>query len=83
MTPREIEFVVKQERRLCKVGHELGYFHRWDDTLPGGVAAVVEFPDGVRRVLLGDIAFCDEENAALQHMNEYHRMELMPNQQGD
>lgn len=41
MTPREIEFVVKQERRLCKVGHELGYFHRWDDTLLGGVAAVV------------------------------------------
>lgn len=83
MTPREIEFVVKQERRLCKVGHELGYFHRWDDTLLGGVAAVVEFPDSVRRVRLGDIAFCDEENAALQHMNEYHRMELMPNQQGD
>lgn len=83
MTPREIEFVVKQERRLCKVGHELGYFHCWDDTPPGGVEAVVESPDGVRRVLLGDIAFCDEENAALRHMNEYHRMELMPNQQGD
>ena len=83
MTPREIEFVVKQERRLCKVGHELGYFHRWDDTLLGGVEAVVEFPDGVRRVLLGDITFCDEENAALQRMNEYHRMEMMPNQQGD
>lgn len=83
MTPREIEFVVKQERRLCKVGHELGYFHCWEDTQLYGVNAVVEFPGGVRRVLLGDIAFCDEENAALQHMNEYHRMELMPNQQGD
>lgn len=83
MTPSEIEFVVKQERRLCKVGYELGYFHCWEDTQLYGVNAVVEFPDGVRRVLLGDIAFCDEENATLHHMNEYHRMELMPNQQGD
>ena len=79
----DARFAVEWKSRSCTVGQRNGYFHCWEDTQLYGVNAVVEFPDGVRRVLLGDIAFCDEENAALQHMNEYHRMELMPNQQGD
>lgn len=80
---RSIDFVIKQERRLCIVGDELGYFQCWDDTMPGGVQAVVEFPDCVRHVLISDIAFCDEISASLRALNEYHKMEAMPNQPSD
>lgn len=73
-----IEFTIKQERRLCIVGDELGYFQCWDDTMPGGVQAVVEFPDCVRNVLLSDIAFCDEISKDLRALNEYYKMEAMP-----
>lgn len=75
---RSIDFVIKQERRLCIVGDELGYFQGWDDKIPGGVQAVVEFPDCVRHVLLPDIAFCDEISASLRALNEHHKMEAMP-----
>lgn len=74
---RSIDFVIKQERRLCIVGDELGYFQCWDDTMPGGVQAVVEFPDCVRNVSLSDIAFCDEISVNLRALNEHHKMEAM------
>ena len=67
--------------RLCEVKGELGYFHLWEQwsnvvdasLLRGGhpagqigqVYGIVEFKDGVRRVDLASIKFCDEENAAL------------------
>lgn len=76
---------VKQERRLCKVKGEIGYFHAWenyskplaDSPLVGGEPAgvfskifgIVEFEDGVRRVDPTGIKFCDEENEILSVFN--------------
>lgn len=80
------EMVVKQERRLCKVKEEHGYFHAWENyskplsasPMIGGEPAgvfikifgIVEFEDGVRRVDPTEIKFCDEENEMLELYNE-------------
>jgi hypothetical protein len=75
------EIVINNERRLCTVNDEPGYFHCWEhySTVvdpspmiggsPGGtvsyVNAIVETKDGVIRVPATSIKFCDEENAIL------------------
>lgn len=80
-----LEMVVKQERRLCKVKEETGYFHVWENYSkplaaspmiggePAGVFSkifgIVEFEDGVRRVDPTEIKFCDEENEMLSVFN--------------
>lgn len=80
-----LEMVVKQERRLCKVKEEHGYFHAWEnyskplaasplfDGEPAGVFSkifgIVEFEDGVRRVDPTEIKFYDEENDMLSVFN--------------
>lgn len=81
-----LEMVVKQERRLCKVKEEHGYFHAWENYSkplaasplfggePAGVFSkifgIVEFEDGVRRVDPTEIKFCDEENSMLSVFNK-------------
>ena len=78
---------IKKERRLCTVDGELGYFHCWEhySTViepspmigghPGGtisyVLGIVEFPEGVRKVTVDSIKFCDEENAMLAEMAKH------------
>lgn len=80
------EVEVKQERRLCTVNGETGYFHTWEqysktleaNPLVGGAPAgifskifgIVEFEDGIRRVDPTDIRFCDEENEMLSVFNK-------------
>ena len=60
---------IKQERRLCIVNGEHGYFHTWEHYTncsgQSGVYGLVEFEDGVRRVDITEIKFCDEENEML------------------
>lgn len=67
-----LEMVVKQERRLCKVKEEPGYFHTWEHYTncsgQSGVYGLVEFEDGVRRVEPTCIKFCDEENENLIYL---------------
>lgn len=81
-----LEMTIKQERRLCTVKGETGYFHTWEQYSkpieaspmigghPGGVVSyvlgIVEFEDGVKRVDPNEIKFCDEENAMLSVFNE-------------
>lgn len=72
---------IKQERRLCTVNGEAGYFHTWEQyskpiepsPMIGGVVSyilgIVEFEDGVRRVDPTEIKFCDEENGMLSVFN--------------
>ena len=83
------DFTLKYERRLCKVNHELGYFHCWEHysnpvpagltigSLPAGVisyvSGIVEFEDGVRHVDPTEIKFCDEEHANLCTLNKYEK----------
>lgn len=83
---------IKYERRLCTVNDEPGYFHCWEHYstvvepspmiggAPGGtvshVNAIVEIKDGVMRVPITSIKFCDEENAFLAAY-EKHRKEVM------
>lgn len=68
------EVEIKQERRLCAVNWETGYFHTWEHytTLSGqnGVYGLVEFEDGVRRVDPMLIKFHDEENEMLSVFNK-------------
>lgn len=80
------EMEVKHERRLCVVGDKYGYFHAWEhfsqsveaSLLVGGAPAgvfsriygIVEFTDGVKRVEITDIYFCDEENEILRRMED-------------
>lgn len=80
------EMEIKQERRLCKVKEEPGYFHAWENYSkplaaspmiggePAGVFSkifgIVEFEDGVRRVDPTEIKFCDEENEMLSVLND-------------
>lgn len=80
------EVEIKQERRLCAVNGETGYFHTWEQyskpleasPLVGGAPAgvfskifgVVEFKDGIRRVDPTEIKFCDEENEMLSVFNK-------------
>lgn len=77
---------IKQERRLCTVKGETGYFHTWEQyskpieasPLVGGAPAgvfskifgIVEFEDEVRRVDPWVIKFCDEENEMLRVFNK-------------
>lgn len=72
---------IKQERRLCTVNGETGCFHTWEQYSkpveaspfvgepPAGVFSkiygIIEFEDGVRRVDITEIKFCDEENEML------------------
>lgn len=81
------EVEIKQERRLCTVRGDHGYFHTWEhyskplpaSPLIGGEPAgvfskifgIVEFEDGVKRVDPTDIKFCDEENAMLSWFNKH------------
>jgi len=80
------EMVIKQERRLCAVNGEYGYFHTWEQyskpleasPLVGGAPAgvfsrvfgIVEFEDGVRRVDPLAINFCDDEHDMLSVFNK-------------
>lgn len=83
------EFEYKQERRLCRVGDEYGYFHCWEHYAtpmepspmiggsPGGqfsrVYGIVELEKGIRRVEINEIEFRDEEHSMLNLMNEHER----------
>lgn len=83
------EMVVKQERRLCTVKGQTGYFHAWENYSkplaaspmivgePAGVFSkifgIVEFEDGVRRVNPTEIEFCDEENEMLSVFSKKRR----------
>lgn len=78
---------IRQERRLCKVNDELGYFHTWEQWAnvldasplrgghPGGqvgqVYGIVEFKDGVRRIDPTKIIFCDDTNAFLEGLEAH------------
>lgn len=84
-----VDFTLKHEWRLCKVNHELGYFHCWghySNPAPAGltivsppagvisyVSGIVEFDDGIRRVDPTVIKFCDEEHANLCALNKYEK----------
>lgn len=81
-----INMNVELTTRFCEVKGELGYFHLWEqwsnvvDASPlrgghsggqiGQVYGIVEFRDGVRRVDLSSIKFCDEKNAVLCEMSK-------------
>lgn len=85
-TTAKMELTYSPELRLCKVGDELGYFHAGEQTSsvlepsimrgghPGGVVAqmyaLVEFPDGVKRVQPWEVKFIDEQNDILRMLNE-------------
>lgn len=68
------EVEIKQERRLCTVNGETGYFHTWEHYTTSygqsGVYGLVEFADGIRRVDPMLIKFCDEENEMLSVFNK-------------
>ena len=80
---------IENEKRLCNVNGEIGYFHRWEDFskpieaspfiggAPAGVFSkvfgIVEFKDGVRRVDPTDVHFCDEQNQTLWALNKKGR----------
>lgn len=80
-------YKIKWETRMCKVGDEYGYFHTWEQFSepiaasplqwghPAGVISrvhgIVEFRDGVRRINVEDIVFCDIENTELAVANKY------------
>ena len=80
------ELDIKQERRLCTVNGETGYFHTWENYskpleasplvcgAPAGVFSrifgIVEFEDGIRRVDPWVIKFCDEEHEMLRVFNK-------------
>lgn len=80
---------IRYERRVCKVDGENGLFHCWEHYSrpiepspmigghPGGVFSkvygIVEFENGVRRVDIEHIQFCDEEHAYLCAMNKFER----------
>lgn len=68
------EVEAKQERRLCTVRGDHGYFHIWENYTnsygQSGVYGLVEFEDGVRRVDPACIKFCDEENEMLSVFNK-------------
>ena len=86
MKPSGLTMEIKQERRLCTVNGEVGYFHTWEQyskpleasPLVGGAPAgifskifgIVEFEDGIRRVDPTGIKFCDEENEMLSMFNK-------------
>lgn len=82
-TLQTVDFTLKYERRLCKVNHELGYFHCWEhysNPIHAGltgvisyVSGIVEFEDGVRHVDPTEIKFCDEEHANLCALNKYEK----------
>lgn len=71
------DIIVRQERRLCKVGDEFGYFHTWEHFSqpvgaspmiggpPAGVMShlygIVEFKESVRRVDPTEIKFVRDE----------------------
>lgn len=83
---------IKQERRLCEVNGEYGYFHTWEQyskpleasLLMGGAPAgvfskiysIVEFEDGIRRVDPTEIKFCDEENEMLSVFNKKGELDV-------
>lgn len=84
------EVEIKQERRLCKVNGQYGYFHTWeqhsrmisksrnDGKNIGNISSVfgiVELADKVIRVDPEYIIFCDEESEYLRGLNECSRME--------
>ena len=79
------DFKVEWETRLCEVNGRLGYFHTWEQWSkpvgespiiggpPAGVISnvfgIVEFPEGVERIIPTWIKFVDEINAGLTIMN--------------
>ena len=69
------EIEIKQERRLCTVRGDHGYFHTWEHytncSEQSGVYGIVEFEDGVRRVNPILIKFCDEEHEMLSWFNKH------------
>ena len=82
-------FEIQQERRLCEVDDQLGYFHCWEsyaDVIapslmqsghPGGqysrVFAIVEFAEGVKRVDPTEVKFVDDKNQELPLLEKVHR----------
>lgn len=78
------DITIKQERRLCEINGELGYFHLWEyysqplnashliGVAPAGVFSrvfgIVEFEDGVKRIDPTEIKFVDEEHDLLCEM---------------
>ena len=80
------EITYRQERRLCRVDDEYGYFHCWEHYAtpvepspmvggsPGGqfsrVYGIIEFEKEVKRIEPGKIKFCDDDHATLRVMNE-------------
>lgn len=87
-----MEMEVKFELRNCRVGNELGYFHRWEHfakpmepgfavgSHPGGQFSkcygIIEFSDRVERVDPTRIQFCDESNALLNAMQKHYAEDL-------
>ncbi len=82
----KLQIDVEWATRRCKVGDQIGYFHCWEyfsqplgaspfiGDAPAGVFSrifgIVEFHDGVRRVEVPDIHFCDDENEVLKELYE-------------
>lgn len=70
------EIRIVQERRLCEVSGETGYFHCWEQYVSkdkAQVYAIVEFGDRVERVHISRLRFTDMENVALREYNEFKK----------
>lgn len=68
------EILVVQEKRLCEVSGETGYFHCWEQFMSkdkARVFAIVELGDRVERVDISRLRFVDMENVALRGFNEF------------
>lgn len=75
--------------KVLSVEGQLGYFHCWEQYStviepspligghPGGtisqVYGIVEFPDGIHKVIPTDIVFCDDKNAELNTINKMYK----------
>lgn len=62
------DILLKWDTRSCVVDGVYGEFQLWEPSDP--VRAVVEFPDGVRRVDAEKVQFCDNIHAYICDTNE-------------
>ena len=65
---------IEQERRLCVVDNEIGYFHCWSQS-PGVMGSatygIVEFADRTEEVYPSKVKFIDEEHRPLSYFKEH------------
>lgn len=67
------EINITAEKRLCRVGNKIGYFHGWyqyKNTSDEGTIGIVELPDETVEVFPSDILFMDDEHEYLKILNQ-------------